>query len=108
MSEKLASKLQIRLTQQQREALHDKAKQAGMTGSNLIRYWIDNKQVIERKAHSDKETVTELRKIGGLIKAVYGKMSDIGILNRNEVTSQMIMNGDRAYKDLIEALRRIG
>jgi hypothetical protein len=107
LDEQLTTKFQMRMTQNQREKLKAKADRADMTDSELIRHWIDNKQVAERMAISDKETVTELRKLGGSIRQHFGLLENLGTENPDEYTIEMKKSANALYKELIELLKKL-
>jgi len=107
MNDRYDRTFELRLTKSQHDKLGEKAERAGLTKATLVRAWIDGKDVIERQPVADKELVTEIRKIGGMIKRSFNVLDKLEMGNRSEFYVTMAKEAIHAYQQLIVALDRI-
>ena len=66
--ERLTTRAQFRLTPEEREHVQEQAHAAGMTVSTYCRHRVLGHRVI---ANTDENMIRELRRVGGLLKAVH-------------------------------------
>lgn len=95
--ERATSRLELRLTSDEREQLRETAESAGMSVSELVRRRSLGRPVI---ASADLTTIRELRRLGGLQKHVINQL-----LDRREVTAECIAT-IKALRDAVERLAR--
>ncbi len=96
-SERASCRLEIRLTNAEREQLKEMAEAAGLSVSELLRLRALGRAV---QASSDMTTIRELRRLGGLQKHTINKL-----LNETGVTAECI-DTIKALREAIERLAR--
>jgi len=97
----------LRLSPTQRHKLSDIGKRTGLTDAQVIRTWIDDRQVIERVPLFDREILTSLQKISGMAMRSFSVLDTLDMLNRSKFTSEMALEAAGAYRELRQLIDTI-
>ena len=82
----LDSKIDVRLTKDEKEKIAEDADLAGMSMSALIRSRYFGRPVI---ANTDRVMIKELRRLGGLLKHVHNESNGVYSKETSDVLSQV-------------------
>ena len=93
--DRLTTRAQFRLTPAEREQVEDQARAAGMTVSTYCRHRVLGHRVL---AGTDENMIRELRRVGGLLKAVHTQSQGAYSAQTAEALAQV--------KDCIEAIAK--
>jgi len=105
MDAEYTSTFQMRLTPGQLAKLKAKARRAALPMAETVRHWIDNKDVIEQVAVFDKEAVTEIKKIGGMIHRSFNVLDQMQMTKLSTFYAQMATEAVKAYQDFKNFLK---
>jgi len=88
------SRVEVRMTQEEKETATENAKQAGLGLSTFMR-----ELAVGRKVHSkaDAQIINELRRLGGLVKHIHNQTDGV---NSKETAAVLV--------ELVDAIKRVG
>jgi len=106
MDAEYTSTFQMRLTPGQLARLKAKARRAAVSMAEVIRHWIDNKDVIEQVAVFDKEAVAEIKRISGMIHRSFNVLDKMQMTKLSTFNAQMAVEAVKAYQDFKDFLKQ--